>query len=287
MMLRESDIERSDKYIDWVISEQRGLYSFDKKITFDAYSLYPDTFKEVINSVNEYNKSDANRKFRFIKFNFAIYDLNKFTGDMNFDLKNGISAYEHYEIVNIDIDENIINPVWDIDKGIWIEGDIKEGRGQTSPYLIYDLGDLVLSGMKKSTMVVLRDSNNSILCVEHMKCKNKFSLPAGTIEENEKVEDAAVREMKEELNLDLSKYDLEFVTSRIARYDRVDGMQHYLETILNHNKTINKDNIKNMEPVKHPKLMWVNTKEFAEINKDLFTESTYEILTGGLVKWDI
>lgn len=287
MMLTESDIERSDKYIDWVISEQRGLYSFDKKITFDAYSLYPDTFKEVINSVNEYNKSDTNRKFRFIKFNFTIYDLNKFTGDTNFDLKNGISAYEHYEIVNIDIDENIINPVWDIDKGIWVEGDIKEGRGQTSPYLIYDLGDLVLSGMKKSTMVVLRDSNNSVLCVEHMKCKNKFSLPAGTIEENEKVEDAAVREMKEELNLDLSKYDLEFVTSRIARYDRVDGMQHYLETILNHNKTINKDDIKNMEPVKHPKLMWVNTKEFAEINKDLFTESTYEILTGGLVKWDI
>ncbi|MGL5750972.1 MAG: NUDIX hydrolase [Paraclostridium sp.] len=287
MSIKRSDIERSDEFLDCKLKIDECTPLFDKKITFDAYSLYPDMFDDVVKSIIEHNNSENKRKFRFIIFNGRVYDLKKFTGDSKYDIRNGVIETCNYNIVDTFKSPSIKNPVWDMYKGIWVEGNINTGRGQTDPYVIYDIGDLVIHGMKKSIMVIFRDSDNSVLCVEHMKCKNKFSLPAGTIEQNEVSVEAGIREMKEELDLNISKYDLDFVTSRISKYDRVDGIHHYFETILNHNKTINKDDITNMEPDKHPKLIWVNTKEFAEINKDLFTESTYEILTGGLVKWDI
>lgn len=51
---------------------------------------------------------------------------------------------------------------------------------------------------------IIRDSGGKFLFVKRAKDpeKNKWSLPGGKIEHFEKAEDAIVREIKEELNLD-------------------------------------------------------------------------------------
>lgn len=138
-----------------------------------------------------------------------------------------------------------------------------------------------MNEIKKCVTCILRNDEGQILVLEHMKCKNKFTFPAGTLEPNE--EDmglahgaltAAVREMKEELDLTLLPKHFTKVSNRFAYYDRIDGHRVYKETVLEYNERINEADVKNMEPEKHPTMRWVS-EAFIFTNPELFTYNTW------------
>ena len=66
--------------------------------------------------------------------------------------------------------------------------------------------------VKKYVGVLVRNGNKCLLCKRNNEGSfpGLWSLPAGKIEKNEKSKDAAIREFKEETDIDLKKENLEF-----------------------------------------------------------------------------
>lgn len=110
------------------------------------------------------------------------------------------------------------------------------------------------------------------LVLEHVKCKHKFTFPAGTCELYEKESDTVIREMMEELALNIKYWDTMILNSRMAYYDRIDGHKPYLETAF----MVRKGNqaITNMEPDKHPSFKWVTLREIFD-NPQEYTYNTW------------
>lgn len=100
-----------------------------------------------------------------------------------------------------------------------------------------------------------------ILILKHMKCKGLYLLPCGKLEEGESYEEAIVREVKEEVNLNVKIEDLRFISRALRTYDRVEGELTFDEAlyIVKYNEAMGEP--VNMEPEKHPEMKWVNYKE--------------------------
>ena len=133
--------------------------------------------------------------------------------------------------------------------------------------------------IKHCVTCIIKNENNEILVLEHMKCKNKFTFPAGTIEPGEDPEETVIREMKEELDIEIDSKNLILVGSNFAYYDRIDGHKIYKEftyRVLNYS-----GDIKNMEPVKHPSMKWVKPKEIF-MHPELYTYNTWLLTAKGL-----
>jgi len=66
--------------------------------------------------------------------------------------------------------------------------------------------------VKKYVGVLIRNGEKCLLCKRNNEGSfpGLWSLPAGKIEKNEKSKDAAIREFKEETDIDLKKENLEF-----------------------------------------------------------------------------
>lgn len=138
--------------------------------------------------------------------------------------------------------------------------------------------------IKNCVTVILKNNKGETLVVEHTKCKHLFSLPAGTVEESdfgttklEKALHTAVREMKEELNLDLDINKLKVVEHKYRYYNRIDGHKVYNEHTFLYSDLISIDDIVNMEPDKQPRLAWVTRDEVME-HPELYTSSTWDLL---------
>jgi 8-oxo-dGTP pyrophosphatase MutT (NUDIX family) len=75
--------------------------------------------------------------------------------------------------------------------------------------------------LKKYVGVLVKNGDKCLLCKRNAEGSfpGMWSLPAGKIEKNENSKDAAVREFKEETNIDLERKNLEFVglLPRISR----------------------------------------------------------------------
>lgn len=104
-----------------------------------------------------------------------------------------------------------------------------------------------------------RYSDAKFLVLEHVKCKHKFTFPAGTCEPRENEYYTVQREMMEELSLHIKHHDIRRKFQRMAYYDRIDGHRAYLETTFI--VRIGNQGISNMEPDKHPSLKWVSLEE--------------------------
>lgn len=75
--------------------------------------------------------------------------------------------------------------------------------------------------LKKYVGVLVKNGDKCLLCKRNVEGSfpGMWSLPAGKIEKNENSRDAAVREFKEETDIDLERKNLEFVglLPRISR----------------------------------------------------------------------
>ena len=133
----------------------------------------------------------------------------------------------------------------------------------------------------KCVTCVIRDEEDRILVLEHVKCKNKFTLPAGTMEPEERdVENGykitVKREMMEELGISISEDDITLVESTWAYYDRIDGHRVYWEHVCDIADFYGE--ITNKEPHKHPSMRWVTPEEVFD-HPELYTYQTWLAIT--------
>ena len=133
----------------------------------------------------------------------------------------------------------------------------------------------------KCVTCVIRDDEDRILVLEHMKCKNKFTLPAGTMEPDEREMEngyikTVIREMKEELDIDIDQDNVTLVETTWAYYDRIDGHKVYWEHVCDISEFSGE--IKNMEPHKHPSMKWVTPEEVFD-HPELYTYQTWLAIT--------
>ena len=113
-----------------------------------------------------------------------------------------------------------------------------------------------------SISLIIKNENNEILLQKRNNTKlwpNRIALPAGHIDEGENAYEAAIRESKEELNIEISREDIidTFVVSRKNKnlspyYDIYFEIEKYQGEL-----TIN-------EPDKCSKLIWCNINDLPE-----------------------
>lgn len=113
-----------------------------------------------------------------------------------------------------------------------------------------------------SISLIIKNENNEILLQRRNNTKlwsNRIALPAGHIDEGENAYEAAIREAKEELGIDISKEDIidTFVVSRKNKnlspyYDIYFEIEKYQGEL-----TIN-------EPDKCSELIWCNINDLPE-----------------------
>lgn len=134
---------------------------------------------------------------------------------------------------------------------------------------------------ERTVSAIIGNKEGKILLLKHKKNKGKWILPAGKVEDGEYFYQALDREMKEELDIEVTEYDV--CSERTIRCDRLEGIRYY------HNLTFciyeyNGD-IKNMEIDKHPDMKFVSKDEALELLKEGKTyDYVYDAITGrGLV----
>lgn len=125
---------------------------------------------------------------------------------------------------------------------------------------------------RKKVVVGIIIENNEVYLLRHNKCKGLFVFPSGKVEDGETIEEALIREMKEELNIDVLNYE-PILKYKPQWYDRVDGVMHTEEYvyIITEYKGIPINN----EPTKHLELVKRKTDEIINNPKE-YTYSSYE-----------
>ncbi|MGL5713583.1 MAG: NUDIX hydrolase [Cetobacterium sp.] len=130
---------------------------------------------------------------------------------------------------------------------------------------------------RRSVSVLIPNKNgDKILVLKHNKCKGLYILPAGTIEEGETVEQAAIREMKEELGIEI--YNLEtYIEETLRAYDRIDGIHIYKETCIFAKQY--SGTLENLEPHKHPELKWIDMSDLGQLKTSPTTREAVLLYT--------
>ena len=109
--------------------------------------------------------------------------------------------------------------------------------------------------------LIVNDKNETILLKRTSKTRNGtgfWSKPGGGVEFGEKVEDAVIREIKEELGVDVEIVKFLGFTEGIL----IDGKQHWIS--FNYLAKIISGEIKNMEPEKHEEIKWFKLDDLPE-----------------------
>lgn len=122
------------------------------------------------------------------------------------------------------------------------------------------------------------NKNNEMLIIKKADpaYSKKYSVVAGHIEEGETIEDALLREVSEEISLNISEYEL------IAEFENLNDSCRYGASLhdwyvfkINHKIDINKINFDKKEIIS---LHWMNKEEMKK-NKDFFTSGSKSMLS--------
>ena len=109
------------------------------------------------------------------------------------------------------------------------------------------------------SIIIVNDKNEVLLGLRNSELgKNTWAPPGGKLEKFESFEDCAVREVKEETNLDINKLIFICVTNDIMK----DINDHYVTLFFS--TTDFSGDIKVMEPEKCLEWKWFNPKELPE-----------------------
>lgn len=113
--------------------------------------------------------------------------------------------------------------------------------------------------------LIINDSGETLLVKRTSKTRNEagfWSKPGGGVEFGEKVEDAAKREIKEELGVEIELIKFLGFTNSIMK----DENQHWIS--FNYLAKITGGELKNLEPGKHEEIKWFKIDNLPEkINK--------------------
>lgn len=119
-------------------------------------------------------------------------------------------------------------------------------------------------GRPSAAYVIIRKENKILMLKRIGPWKpGQYVPPSGHVEAKETLRQAAVREVKEEVNLDINEDDLElkFVAHRAASPEEDDDREYldfYFETDKYAGELIN------VEPDKHSELVWIEGKDLDE-----------------------
>ena len=126
-----------------------------------------------------------------------------------------------------------------------------------------------------SCFVWILDTNNRLLIQQRMpdakKFPNMWETTSGGADENETSLEGIIREIKEEINLDVDKEELMFLGSHIRIRDFVEVY------LLKKDVDIDKLDYKNVENVEVQDLKWVTIEEFEKMinNKEALDTGYY------------
>lgn len=112
--------------------------------------------------------------------------------------------------------------------------------------------------MPVSVQVILFNKNNEVLLLKRKSTgfsDGLYGFIGGHIEQNEQVIDAAIREVKEEIGIDINRDNLTF---KAVMNRKVNENTEYIDFVFIVNDWQGK--IKNMEPDKCSELLWYNPK---------------------------
>lgn len=107
------------------------------------------------------------------------------------------------------------------------------------------------------------ECNNEILMLKRQINKpqpNTYGVPAGKVENNESINDAIIREVKEETNIDLEKEKLKFFKTKYVVYDEYSFIYHSF-----HYELENKPEVIINEK-EHQEYMWITPIESLNLN---------------------
>lgn len=120
--------------------------------------------------------------------------------------------------------------------------------------------------------VVILNFKNEVLVVESHKYPDLFTIPAGHVKFGETLEEAVVREVKEETNLEAK--DVKFIrwSEAINNTDYYDKNLHFIS--FNYSCKVIDTNVKlNNESQSY---QWLTIKKALELNLDSFTKGSLE-----------
>jgi ADP-ribose pyrophosphatase len=123
--------------------------------------------------------------------------------------------------------------------------------------------------------LIINNKDEVLLLKRTSKTRNSagfWAKPGGTVEFGEKVEDAVVREIKEELGVDIKIIKFLGFTDG---YKKIEG-QHWIA--FNYLAQIIKGEVKNLEPEKHEEVKWFSVRHLPGNTVQNTTESVSEYL---------
>lgn len=128
-----------------------------------------------------------------------------------------------------------------------------------------DCGFVYYHNIAAAVAVILKFEDKILFTVRNVDPdKGKWDLPGGFIDPNENVQEAACREIKEELGLDLQPSDLVFVTTSPNNYLYKNVPYRTMDMFFECELFSDKITIKAEDEIKE--LLWVKTSEI-DLNK--------------------
>lgn len=126
-----------------------------------------------------------------------------------------------------------------------------------------------------SVSAIITNKKGEILLLDHNKC-NALTIPGGKVDNNEDIEKAIFRELKEELNIIATDYSLYCENYFICDYPKGSGNWCYFKDytfVINNYKGY----IVNNEPEKHKDILWIDRNELCNNNEYKISDllSTY------------
>jgi len=124
--------------------------------------------------------------------------------------------------------------------------------------ILYNKGDL--KNHKGIACVIWNKNKDKVLMQDHVKF-NFWTLPVGKVDPGDSIDKTIKKEMKEELNINVSEYKLLFNwVGNYKREGKIVKVHAYDFEILKYSGTI-----KNNEPKKHRSIKWMTIQDIKKL----------------------